>query len=136
MGPDRKVHSSGGEGSSPVRIFVYGTLRRGEKRHFILRGCRFLGEATVKGFVLYDLTDYPGMVPGDMEVKGEVYEIPEELLKTLDVVEGTPDLYSRETIEVCLESGRKLRVLTYIYNGPTAGRKIIKSGDWKKRERV
>ena len=129
-GPD-----DGGDPSS-VRVFVYGTLRKGELRHHLLEHKRFLGEAIAEGFVLYDLGDYPGMVPGEGRVVGEVYEVSWEFLRTLDRVEGTPHLYRRETIEVCLESGQKLQgVFTYIYNGSTADYKIIKSGDWKRRER-
>ena len=48
--------------------------------------------ALAKGFALYDLGAYPGMVPGDGVVHGEVYEIPEGLLRWLDWVEGAPFL--------------------------------------------
>ena len=90
-------------------LFVYGTLKRGGSRHSLLKGCPFLGRALAKGFALYDLGAYPGMVPGDGVVRGEVYEIPEGLLRELDWVEGAPFLFRRELIEVVLEDHTPLR---------------------------
>jgi gamma-glutamylcyclotransferase (GGCT)/AIG2-like uncharacterized protein YtfP len=46
-------------------LFVYGTLKRGGSRHSLLKDCPFLGHALAKGFALYDLGAYPGMVPED-----------------------------------------------------------------------
>jgi gamma-glutamylcyclotransferase (GGCT)/AIG2-like uncharacterized protein YtfP len=44
-------------------LFVYGTLKRGGSRHSLLEGCPFLGHALARGFALYDLGAYPGIVP-------------------------------------------------------------------------
>ena len=50
-----------------MKIFVYGTLMRGEGNHSLLssESTQFLGEAiTQRGFTLYDLGAFPGMVKG------------------------------------------------------------------------
>jgi gamma-glutamylcyclotransferase (GGCT)/AIG2-like uncharacterized protein YtfP len=121
--------------SNMVKLFVYGTLRKGERRNSILKGSQFIGYAKAKGFLLYKIEDFPGMVEGDGEVVGEVYEIPESLLKELDWIERVPDLFRRELIEVMLEDGQVVSAYAYIYNGEIEDDdEIISSGDWKKRE--
>jgi gamma-glutamylcyclotransferase (GGCT)/AIG2-like uncharacterized protein YtfP len=112
-------------------LFVYGTLKRGGSRHSLLKGCHFLGHALAKGFALYDLGAYPGMVPGDEVVRGEVYAIPEGLLSRLDWVEATPFLFRRELIEVVLEDHTPLRAHTYLYNREVEGAALVPSGEWK-----
>jgi gamma-glutamylcyclotransferase (GGCT)/AIG2-like uncharacterized protein YtfP len=99
-----------------VKLFVYGTLKKGNERHHYLKGCQFIGYGKAKGFILYDLGEFPGMIKGDGEVAGEVYEVPESLLKEIDWVEGVPDLFRRELIEVLLEDGQIVSAYAYIYN--------------------
>jgi gamma-glutamylcyclotransferase (GGCT)/AIG2-like uncharacterized protein YtfP len=114
-------------------LFVYGTLKRGGSRHWILDGFPFLGRAKAKGFVLYDLGPYPAMVSGAGLVYGEVYEVSEEILNALDWVEGVPVLYRRELIDVSLEDGLSLKAWAYIYNGSVKGFSRIEDGEWRER---
>jgi gamma-glutamylcyclotransferase (GGCT)/AIG2-like uncharacterized protein YtfP len=114
-----------------VRIFVYGTLRKGECRHYLLEDSQFIGYAKAKGFLLYNIGAFPGMVEGSGEVVGEVYEIHESLLEKLDWVEGVPDLFCRELIEVTLENGQTISAYAYIYNRKIDNKLLIPSGDWK-----
>jgi gamma-glutamylcyclotransferase (GGCT)/AIG2-like uncharacterized protein YtfP len=45
------------------KVFVYGTLRKGFTLHMYLSDkAKFVGAGTMKG-VLYDLGEYPGVVP-------------------------------------------------------------------------
>ena len=111
-------------------LFVYGTLKRGGSRHWILQDFPFLGRAKAKGFVLYDLGPYPAMVYGDGVVYGEVYDVPEEVLRDLDWVEGVPVLYRRELIKVVFQDGFSLKTWAYIYNGSVKGFPRIESGEW------
>ena len=119
-----------------AKIFVYGTLRKGECRNYLLEDYRFLGYAKAKGFLFYNIGAYPGMVEGDGEVVGEVYEIHESLLEKLDLVEGVPDLYRRELIEVSLENGQTISAYAYIYNRKIDNKLLIPSGDWKDVSKV
>jgi gamma-glutamylcyclotransferase (GGCT)/AIG2-like uncharacterized protein YtfP len=99
-----------------MRIFVYGTLKKGYGLHQVLDGCRFLGLAyTVKSHTLLDC-GVPVMVPvdsvGGTIVQGEVYEITSpELIKRLDQIEGA---YDRTKIKVEMASGRIQTVHAYI----------------------
>ena len=50
---------------TPILVFVYGTLKRGEARARLWpRKPQAVEPATVRG-TLYDLGDYPALVPGD-----------------------------------------------------------------------
>jgi gamma-glutamylcyclotransferase (GGCT)/AIG2-like uncharacterized protein YtfP len=119
-----------------IRIFVYGTLRKGECRHYLLEDSQFIGYARAKGYLLYNIGAYPGMVEGDGKVVGEVYEIPETLFEKLDWVEGVPDLFRRELIEVTLENGQTISAYAYIYNRKIDNKLLIPSGDWKDVSKV
>lgn len=93
------------------RVFVYGTLKRGLRNAHLLSGSRFVSAAEVPGFALYDLGDYPGIVPtgtSDDKVPGEIFEVTAETLAKLDRLEDEGTLYRRE----CLRIGN---VDTFIY---------------------
>lgn len=136
----------------PTRhVFVYGTLRRGEQRdiNLLKPSPRWVGRASVEG-VLHDLGEYPGLVlasdqrPGQKNVRGEVYEISNELEHLLDEIEGVAprpnDEYAKREVLVHLESartsdesglGHAVTCLVYeVTPGRVAGRPVISSGDW------
>ena len=116
-----------------MRVFVYGTLMRGEANHRLLRGSQFVGAAkTVRGFCLFDHGPFPAMVRmGDGVVSGEVFEIREGVLGALDRLEGYPTLYGRELID--LDDGSQ--AIAYVQNGERVrGRPRIDGGDWRLRE--
>jgi gamma-glutamylcyclotransferase (GGCT)/AIG2-like uncharacterized protein YtfP len=100
-----------------VRLFVYGSLKRGGRHHDELQaaGATFLGEAeTVPGYRLEalnateDETGYLALVstvstaPTAAEaphvVSGELFEVPESQLPALDAFEG--DAYSRGVVKL------------------------------------
>ncbi|MES2596458.1 MAG: gamma-glutamylcyclotransferase family protein [Verrucomicrobiota bacterium] len=86
-----------------MRIFVYGTLKRGHSNHQYLRGQKFLGMAmTHPRYRLHDLGGYPGMVLNEREgisIHGEVWEVDEGCLTNLDVLEDTAHgEYVREVV--------------------------------------
>ena len=86
--------------SGTTILFVYGTLKRGQRNHFLMREARFLGEAiTAPQYTLLDLGSFPGMIPGgSTAVHGELYEVGLELLARLDRHEGVPRLYVRASL--------------------------------------
>lgn len=86
-----------------MMIFVYGTLKRGGSNHGWMRGQRFLTEArTAPHYQLHDLGGYPGMVldeAGGLSIQGEVWEVDEEGLARLDVLEDVAGgEYAREPV--------------------------------------
>lgn len=112
------------------RLFVYGTLKRGQPLHELLEGASFLGEGWVEGFALYDLGAWPAAYPEKTgRIWGEVYEVPEGLLPLLDQVE---DEYRRETIIVELPEGRRVLAQMYVYRGSLSGKRRLLSGRWEK----
>jgi gamma-glutamylaminecyclotransferase len=115
-----------------VIVFVYGSLLRGEDNHAVLEGARFLGEAwTAPRYALIDLGQYPGLVAeGGAAVRGELYELEEEAVGTLDDFEGHPHDYMRCAIE--LSDGG----FAHAYLTPperAAGRPRVASGSWRDR---
>jgi gamma-glutamylcyclotransferase (GGCT)/AIG2-like uncharacterized protein YtfP len=118
------------------KLFVYGTLLKGEPRNHLIHDCKLLGIEEVPGR-LYDTgKGYPAAVFGNPvkgKVIGEVYllgENPEKKLKLLDQVEGVEGgLYRRR---VLLHNG--LSLYTYEASYPLKDRllKNIASGNWRR----
>jgi gamma-glutamylcyclotransferase (GGCT)/AIG2-like uncharacterized protein YtfP len=116
------------------RVFVYGTLMRGERNHSVLRLCRFLGEtATAAGFRLYDLGAYPAMTKsetGSGTVIGELFEVDDVTLESLDRLEEHPEVYWRTVIQLV----DRRRVASYLMPSERLrGCSVIPSGDWRQR---
>lgn len=89
--------------SPPMRIFVYGTLKRGHSNHGWMRGQQFIGEASTRPlFRLHDLGGYPGMVRHEtqgLSVQGEIWEVDAEGMERLDELEDVNGgEYIREAI--------------------------------------
>jgi gamma-glutamylaminecyclotransferase len=83
--------------SERVPLFVYGTLMRDQANHAELRGARFIGVArTAPAYAVVDVAGYPALVPGEDEVRGELFCVDPPLLQHLDLFEGRG--YRRETI--------------------------------------
>lgn len=58
-----------------MRIFVYGSLRRKQGNSHWMTNAQWLGAHSVNDYQLYSLGHYPGAVPGEGTVHGEVYRI-------------------------------------------------------------
>lgn len=80
------------------KLFVYGTLKRAFREDESL-GAKLVGEyETEKRWILFDFVAYPGLIPGDSVVSGEVWEIPPETLSKIDRYEGQQ--FARREIKV------------------------------------
>lgn len=112
-----------------MRVFVYGTLRRGANNHHWLEGARYLGQCrTAPRYRLLDLGAYPMLVTGGRTaVVGEVYAISRRLLARLDVLEDYPREYSRTLMGTPWG-----RAWVYLRSSPPPGRRLP-GGDWFKR---
>jgi len=74
-----------------VKLFVYGSLRAGERYHHLLEGATLVAKRAWTRGLLYDTGwGYPGMIPGRGTVFGEVYRVDGEQLKRIDHLEGFP----------------------------------------------
>ncbi len=90
-----------------VKIFVYGTLMRGQENAHMMSAAEFSGEAVTQ-HAAYDLIavdypayPYPALITGNRFIKGEVYNIDPKYLMVLDIFEGVE--YERR--EIALEGG-------------------------------
>lgn len=102
------------------RLFCYGTLKQGYYFHDAYLGngqSDFIGPAIASS----DYSLYVGAQPHlirettDKPVKGELYEIDNELLGKIDNLEGHPVIYKRELIEIYLaDSGEKILAWAYL----------------------
>lgn len=91
-------------------VFVYGTLKKGFSNHRLLAGSEFLGAAqTVGKYAMYS-TGTPIVLKNEAvsPIHGELYRVGEATLVALDSLEGHPDWYRREEVEVAVdgEEGR------------------------------
>lgn len=82
------------------RLFVYGSLMRGQANHDLLAGSRFIGPArTLPRYTLVDLGPYPGLLAGGTAaVAGELYAVDAPTLARLDQFEEHPHVYERRPI--------------------------------------
>jgi gamma-glutamylcyclotransferase (GGCT)/AIG2-like uncharacterized protein YtfP len=78
-------------------VFVYGTLKRGQVRHFALARQRFLGEAKTRPlYRMVNLGSYPALTEGGTSaIAGELWEVDAPCLALLDEIESVADSYYR-----------------------------------------
>lgn len=83
-----------------VRLFVYGTLKRGFSNAARLDGAAFERRAsTSPGYAIYMVMGYPALVTASAGVvHGELYGVSDEHIALLDAFEEVPHRYRRETI--------------------------------------
>ena len=117
-------------------IFVYGTLLKGLERSNILADSEFIGVAVAGSVQLYDLGSYPGIKHGDGAVIGELYDVDDITLETLDTVEGfitnniNNSLYYRSKIRIILPT-ITTEVYSYFYNLQVDDEMQIEDGDYR-----
>ncbi len=82
----------------PLIVFVYGSLKKKGGNHGLLTNAVFLGSSTVQHFDMFDYGSFPVIIPGTGTIHVEVYQINNEILKSLDRLEGYPTFYTREQV--------------------------------------
>lgn len=108
------------------KVFVYGTLKKGEPNHHWLTDIKngaasFVAKATTDSkYPLVIATRYniPFLLdrPGDgYNVAGEIYEVDDKMLSNLDILEDHPSLYVRELANVSNDDRYKHIYQTNIY---------------------
>ncbi len=101
-----------------MNLFVYGTLKRGQRNHRLLAAQELVGPArTLPRYRLYDTGSYPCLVEdarNGVAVAGEIWRVDESCLPSLDRLEGAPMLFRR--VEIAVE-GFAEPVAAYLYNG-------------------
>ncbi|MGV3491516.1 MAG: gamma-glutamylcyclotransferase family protein [Devosia sp.] len=89
-------------------VFVYGTLKRGERNFGRMAGARFVGTAATRdaAFTLreYDSVSHPGRITPDVSaggvhrIAGELFEVDDQVLAALDRFERVGTDYERQAV--------------------------------------
>lgn len=120
-----------------IRVFVYGTLKSGHSNwsHYLDNDrCTHLGRCTVTGpYTMYSLGFFPAVaeVEGaeDSEIVGEVFLVDQDVLDSLDILEGHPDWYKRKQVDTPWKKAW-MYVMPIGETGIDNDDAIIESGCW------
>lgn len=121
-------------------FFVYGTLKVDGRFSYLLDKYRIQStDAEITGFTLLDFGEFPGIIKGKGNIKGELhqYKNPEIVKNIMDRIEGYDSerddgLYIRRKTMVDCKT-HKIEASTYIYNHKVPkNTKVIVNGIWKK----
>ena len=103
-----------------VPVFVYGTLKKGERAHERMEGSRLIATAELQPeYKLLDCGRFPALVKasnGTNYVPGEIYEVTKPVLKNLHEYEGVSsglfyfDFLSLDNFEIVNEPESNLTV--------------------------
>lgn len=129
-------------------IFVYGTLRHAYARlptslrrlnppSVLHTTGTYIGTTNLPHFGLFDVGDYPGILPCEnASVVGDLFQVESELvLEVLDEYEGIGGLYEipyeyrREQIRVDMD-GKEMLAWVYVYNWNLGKVQWIRGGDY------
>lgn len=119
-------------------VFVYGTLRRHEANHHLLKGAWCVAQQAWTKGILYDTgLGYPGLkVANEGMVYGELYEVDFKQLHNLDELEdyfgpGQNNLYNRDKQIVLTDQG-EYEAFVYSIHPDQEGllKQAIPLGDW------
>lgn len=120
-------------------VFVYGTLRRHERNHYLLKGAELVAEQAWTEGKLFDTGfGYPALQESAADVVyGELYLVTEDQLHRLDELEGYSvkahdNLYNRKKQLISHDTGKtKAFIYSIAKHNSHMLKTHIKSGDWK-----
>ena len=123
-----------------MRLFVYGTLKRGLSNHGWMAGQQFIAEArTAPEYRMVDCGGYPGMFAvklGGVSILGEIWEVDEAGRQKLDILEDVEGgEYALEPVRLMDADGAVDGVMdpvyTYVYKW-TVVRMPDAGTDWRR----
>ncbi|WP_235907423.1 gamma-glutamylcyclotransferase family protein [Niallia circulans] len=119
-------------------VFVYGTLRKQQINHYMMKNYRCIAEDVWVYGKLYDAgAGYPFLAlnRGREKVRGEIFAVPQSELYMLDEFEDyTPNdlnsLYVRVEVEVYDNNNNTTKAFTYVCNKEEMLLHEIEGHDW------
>lgn len=104
-----------------MKVFVYGTLKRGYRNNFLLEDSKFVGDGeTVAECRLFDV-GFPILrrksddhFLHNAPVVGEVYECSDATIEQLDRLESEGRMYDRRVKLIKLVDGRVVKASAYV----------------------
>jgi len=125
-----------------IKVFVYGSLKRGYWNSYILENSEFIGEAEIKGYDLFDVGSFPAIVeqiPFEdrfelKRVQGEIYLVDPDTVERLDrlegVLPGNNGMYLRKMATAIDEDRKSHLVYVYVWNQSTDRLTLIEGESW------
>lgn len=118
-----------------MRIFVYGTLKRGLSNHGWMSDQQFISKArTAPVYRMHDSGGFPGMVPVDQDelsIQGEIWEVDDAGRRKPDILEDVAGGENTlEPVKLATPAGatapadgviHPIPVFTYVYRRPVIG---------------
>ena len=82
---------------SAHRVFVYGTLKQGERNFHYLQAAEFVGRFSTESiYSMFAFDDYPAVcLGGQHAIHGEIYQVDDTQFRSLDELEWYPEFYQR-----------------------------------------
>ena len=96
------------------KVFVYGTLMKGETNHDFLQNATFLDKTVIEGYDMYNVGWYPAIIDGEGLAIGEVYSVPVEDMTSIDSLEGEGSLYEKRCVRITV-NGVPDFAFVYVY---------------------
>lgn len=122
-----------------ILCFTYGTLMKGNHNNSVLGDAKYICDATIPRHICFDLPyGFPMVIDIGVEIDnyviGEIWEVDESQLSSLDMLEGynvkTDDgMYVRRKIKAMDSLGKEYEVFYYLWNRDLVeGSFIVPSG--------
>ena len=102
-------------------LFVYGTLKRAFNNHYLLGNAEFKGNAVTDQSYPFEFICLLPLPGHGMQVKGELYVVPLQRWRDLDMLEGHPNGYRRLMVDVTTADGVPHKAWIYFYLHFSAG---------------
>lgn len=114
------------------KVLVYGSLMKGYWNHPLIADQKCIGTGILKGYEMYHVHSFPGIIKGNISdfIVGEVYEVPEDVLKRLDRLESEGELYIRKLEKVSINN-EEIEAYVYVWNFNVLGCEKVKTKPWK-----
>ncbi len=110
-----------------MKLFVYGTLKKGFGNNIILRNCEMIDRDSLMDFEMRSVGWFPAINKKEGgSVFGEVYRIDPLILRRTDGLEGYPTHYHREIVHTV--GGHE--VWAYYYRHLFNDLPVVSSGIW------
>ena len=110
------------------KVFVYGTLMKGETNHDFLQNATFLDKTVIEGYDMYNVGWYPAIIDGEGLAIGEVYSVPVEDMASIDSLEGEGSLYEKRCVRITV-NGVQDFAFVYVYLDDCSD--LVKIPSWR-----
>jgi gamma-glutamylcyclotransferase (GGCT)/AIG2-like uncharacterized protein YtfP len=119
-------------------VFVYGTLRTGHGNwRGILAPYVGINATTKPEYTMRSWGGFPAVYDnGEHSITGELFYVEDDTLEQLDRLEGHPNWYKREEIEVTDNEGQVVVAWMYVMPKSKTQGEIVENGNWNDHVQV